>query len=176
MRGILLLGLAATLMVAGCARREPAPEPRPPVQPGPAPAPAPSVADYVSRAGSIDLFVIRSSELLLARSHDLRLRDHAREVIRDHNGTSGQLSFAGRRLNQLPSVRLRPEHEAMMRELLQTSDYDNVYWRQQVAVHEEAIDLHGNFAAGDGSPTLKPVATAALEIERRHLARLRAMR
>ena len=173
-----LLAAVATLAVAGCAReREPVP-PAPPreVPRRPPPAPAPSAADYVSRAGSIDLFVIRSSELALARSQDLPLREFARQMIRAHTGTSGQLSFAGRRLNLLPSVTLRPEHEAMMQQLVESPDFDRLYWRQQVSVHEQSIDLHARYSARGRSPTLRPVASAALPIERRHLAQLRAMR
>lgn len=177
MRRLALIAAVATLVVAGCAReREPAPTPPREAPRRPPPAPAPSAADYVSRAGSIDLFVIRSSELALARSQDLRLKEFAREMLRAHNGTGGQLSLAGRRLNLLPSVTLRPEHQAMMRELLQSPGFDQLYWRQQMTVHEEATDLHGRYSARGGSPTLKPVATAALAIERSHLARLKAIR
>lgn len=104
------------------------------------------------------------------------MREFARQMIRAHDGTSSQLSLAGRRLNLLPSVTLRPEHEAMMRELLQSPQFDRLYWRQQVTVHTQAIDLHGRYAAIGRSPTLKPVAAAALPIERRHLAQLRALR
>jgi putative membrane protein len=130
----------------------------------------------VARAGSIDLFEIRSAELALTRSTDPRLREFAREMMRDHQGTSGQLSLAGRRLNLLPSATLRPEHEAMIRELLASADFDRLYWRQQLTVHEQALALHSTYAARGSSPTLRPVAAAAVPIVRRHIDELRAMR
>lgn len=173
-----LATIAGTLILAGCAG-QPEPEPPRPV-PREVPArpatPAPSAADYVARAGSIDLLVIRSSELALARSRDPRLKDFAREMLRAHTGTSGQLSFAGRRVNLLPSVTLRPEHEAMMRQLLQSPEFDRLYRLQLERAHREAVDLHAAYSARGRSPTLKPVAAAALPIEARHLQEMRSMR
>ena len=95
--------------------------------------------------------------------------------MRDHAGTSGQLSLAGRRLNLLPSATLRPEHEAMMRELLATADFDRLYVQQQLQVHRQALSLHSAFAARGSSPTLRPVAAAAVPVIRRHLQELRGM-
>ena len=175
-----VLVLIAILAAAGCAREE-APRPVPP-EPIARPAPprpagrAVSNADYVAIASSTDLFEIRSAELALTRTANPVLQRFAREMLSDHEGTAAQLSLAGRRLNLLPSSRLRSEHEAMMRELLATADFDRLYWRQQVTVHEQAFNLHRNYAAHGASPTLRPVAAAAVPIVRRHLDALRGMR
>jgi putative membrane protein len=130
-------------------------------------------ADYMAAASSIDLYEIRSAELALTRSANPRLRDFARTMISDHQGTSAQLSFAGRRLNLLPSASLLPAHQAMFDELSASSDFDATYNRQQVAVHEAALKLHSAFAARGESPTLRAVARNAAPIERRHLDMLR---
>ena len=130
-------------------------------------------ADYMAAASSIDLYEIRSSELAQARSANPRLRDFARTMIADHRGTSAQLSFAGRRLNLLPSATLSPVHQAMFDELSASSDFDAAYRRQQIAVHEAALKLHSAFAARGESPTLRAVARNAAPIERRHLDMLR---
>jgi putative membrane protein len=123
----------------------------------------------MAAASSIDLYEIRSSELALTRSANPRLRDFARTMISDHQGTSAQLSFAGRRLNLLPSASLLPAHQAMFDELSASSDFDATYNRQQAAVHEAALKLHSAFAARGESPTLQAVARNAAPIERRHL-------
>jgi putative membrane protein len=178
MRRFILPTAIASLMIAGCASEErpPAPTPRPiPVRPRPPAAAAATPADYVARASSTDLFEIRSSELALTRATNPRIRDFARKMMRDHSGTSGQLSLAGRRLNLLPSATLRPEHEAMMRDLLASSDFDRLYVQQQLRVHKAALSLHSAFAARGSSPTLRPVAAAAVPIVRRHLQELRGM-
>ena len=178
MRRFILPTAIASLMIAGCASEErpPAPTPRPiPVRQRPPAAAAATPADYVARASSTDLFEIRSSELALTRATNPRIRDFARKMMRDHSGTSGQLSLAGRRLNLLPSATLRPDHEAMMRDLLASSDFDRLYVQQQLRVHKVALSLHSAFAARGSSPTLRPVAAAAMPIVRRHLQELRGM-
>jgi putative membrane protein len=127
----------------------------------------------MATASSIDLFVIRSSELALARTANPRLRDFARTMIADHRGTSAQLSFGGRRLNLLPSATMLAAHQAMFDELSASGNFDATYRRQQVAVHQAAVKLHSDFAARGESPTLRTVARNAVPIERRHLDMLR---
>ena len=164
------------LAVAGCASSEAPREPgrgsyaRPPIVIRPL-----FPADYMAAASSIDLFEIRSSELALARAADPRLREFARTMIADHNGTSAQLSFGGRRLNLLPSATLLPTHQAMLDELSASGNFDATYRRQQVAVHQAALKLHGDFAARGESPTLRTVARNAAPIERRHLDLMRRL-
>ena len=129
-----------------------------------------SASTYVTRAASIDLFVIGSSKLALQRSTSPRVRDFARSEIRSHEGLGAQLSLAGRRLNLLPSATLLPEHQAMLNQLQATSDFDGTYRRQQQAIHQQALTLHASYAARGRSPTLKPVAAAAAQTIRAHLS------
>jgi putative membrane protein len=170
---IALTGLCV-LALAGCASGE-APRER-------ATAAGPPIvirplfpADYMAAASSIDLFEIRSGELAQTRAANPRLREVARTMIAGHQGTSAQLSLAGRRLNLLPSATLLPAHQAMLDELSASSDFDAAYSRQQIAVHEAALKLHSNFAARGESPTLRAVARNAVPIERGHLEMLRRM-
>ena len=170
---ITLTGLCV-LALAGCASGE---APR-----GKAVGTAPPIvirplfpADYMAAASSIDLFEIRSAELALARAQNPFHRNFARTMITDHKGTSAQLSFAGRRLNLLPSATLLPAHQAMFDELSTSSDFDATFSRQQIAVHQAALKLHSDFAARGESPTLRTVARNAVSTERGHLDILRRM-
>jgi len=162
-----ILGLAA------CGREQGPPPPAYPPPPGaarpPSRAGAVSAADFVAINGSIDLFAIRSSELALQRSSSPRIRDFATQMIAAHKGTSGELSFAGRRLNLLPSATLRPSEQAMIDSLQSSSQFDSEYVRDQRAVHRQAVAIDSAYAARGASPTLRPVAAAALPIEQRHL-------
>jgi len=171
---LILIGGVAALALAGCASEQPsrrAPlQRRPPVVIRGIPVPA---STYVSLASSIDLFVIKASQLAETRARDGRLRDFARTEIRAHQGLGSQLSFAGRRLNLLPSAELRPEHQRMLDMLQSAGDFDATYRSQQLQVHETALKLHGDFAARGASPTLRPVAANAVPIIRAHLGRLR---
>jgi putative membrane protein len=163
--------LALALGVAGCTT-EKRPAVPPSVVPQPSPRPvgtAASAADFVATNGSIDLFVIRSSELALQRASSPRVRDFAARMIEAHKGTSGQLSLAGRRLNLLPSAILRPAHQAMLDALANSTSFDSDYVRDQRLVHQDAITLDSAFATSGNSPTLRPVAASALQVEQRHL-------
>lgn len=178
--GLGAIGICLALMVAGCqpSERAPSPRPRPPgaiVQPPSPAATAASAAAYIAAAASIDLFEIQSSQLVLSRSQHVANREFAEMMIRAHNGTSAQLSFAGRRLNLLPPAAMQPRHEAMLAELSASANFDATFRRQQIAVHEEALRLHGNYARAGASPTLRPVAANAVPIIERHLRMLRMM-
>jgi putative membrane protein len=176
MRKLLLL---APVMLAACVaqdRRSEAPRPapqRPAYRPPPAPRPVPSDAAYVATAASIDLLEIRSAELALQRSSNRRVRDFAEMMISAHQGTSAQLSFAGRRLNLLPSAKLMPRHQVLLDRLAAAPDMDLAYRQQQLGVHHEAWKLHSDYAARGTSPTLRPVAAAAAPVIARHLRLVR---
>jgi putative membrane protein len=170
--------LVATLLLAGCASR---PAPVPQHRPTPRPplaqplAPAPNPATYVAQAASLDLFVIRSSELALVRSPSASVRNFASRMIAAHQGTSAQLSFAGRRLNLLPPSIMLPQQQAMYDELDSRRDFDGAYLRLQRAAHGAALSLHADFAARGSSPTLRPVAANAEAVERSHIDMLRRL-
>lgn len=183
MRSVLVKLVAYSLpliLFAGCARRE---APRPP------PAPAPPVdapdgiirgaalpnASYVATAASIELFEIQSADLALQRATTKGVRDFASNLLESHKGASMQLSLAGRRLNLLPSATLGPPHQAMMDQLRSAADFDSVYRSQQLAVHRDAIRIHGNYAVRGTSPTLRPVAARLLPMFQRDLRRLRGL-
>ena len=135
-----------------------------------------SAAAYVATASSIDLFEMQSAELALQRAQDPANRAFAQRVLSAHRGTSAQLSFAGRRLNLLPSASVNAEHQAMLSALSATSDFDNTYRAQQRIVVEEGVKLHGSFARSGASPTLRPIAENAENVMRANLQALRATR
>lgn len=173
----LILAAIAAATLAGCATSE-APRERAGTRAaarGPVVVRPLFAADYMAMASSIDLYEIRSSELALTRAQHPRHRDFARTMIAAHKGTSAQLSYAGRRLNLLPSATLLPAHQAMLDELSASGDFDAAFHRQQIAVHQAALKLHGDFAARGESATLRPVAKNAAAIVRRHLDMMRAM-
>jgi putative membrane protein len=163
--------IVLSLAACGGGQRPPATAPGyvPPAAWPPSGRGAVSATDFVARNGSIDLFVIRSSELALQRSASPRVRDFATTMIEGHKGTSAQLSLAGRRLNLLPSATMMAREQAMLDALQTSGRFDADYVHDQRLVHQEAIALDSGYAANGASPTLRPVAKAALPIEQRHL-------
>jgi putative membrane protein len=166
-------------MLAGCGRREaPAPQPQPYPSTRPVPpsgARALPTTSYVATSASIDLYDIRAGELALQRSGDARIRDYASRLVEDHRGTAAQLSYAGRRLNLLPSAEMAPPHQAMFDALTASADFDSEFRRQQLDIHQQAVRMHNAYGARGESPTLRPVAANAAAVEARHLAALRSL-
>jgi putative membrane protein len=135
-----------------------------------------STAAYVAAASSIDLFEMQSAELALQRAQDPANRAFAERVLSAHRGTSAQLSYAGRRLNLLPTASLNPEHRAMLDALSATSDFDNTYRAQQRIVVDQGVRLHAGYARFGDSPTLRPIAENAESVMRANLQALRGAR
>ena len=73
-------------------------------------------------------------------------------MIADHQGTSAQLSFGGRRLNLLPSATLLPAHQALFDELSASGDFDATYRRQQIAVHQSGGEAAQRFRGARRKP------------------------
>ena len=167
---------AIAVLFAGCAREAPPSAPPPYARQAPPrslPRGAVSPAQYVAQASSIDLFLIGASELALRKSSNARTREFAQVEIAAHKGTSAQLSLEGRRLNLLPSATPCPRLQAMLNDLDRSADFDTLYRRDELAVHQEAEALHGRYAAAGTSPTLRPVAQLILPIVQRHLRMLK---
>lgn len=135
-----------------------------------------SAAAYVAAASSIDLFEMQTAQLALQRAQDPANRALAQKLLSAHQGTSAQLSFAGRRLNLLPSASLDSEHLAMLNALQATSDFDQTYRAQQNIVLQEGLKLHEGYARNGDSPTLRPIAANAENVMRSNLQALRGSR
>lgn len=166
-----IAALGATLLLTACQTSAPAARPVSP-RPGQAGATL-SPADYVATAASIDLFVVRAAELALDRSGDYRIRALASQFAEEHRGLAGQLSFAGRRVDALPTARLLPREEQRLEWLRTQKPFDSTFIRQMMLTHEQSLELHAAFAARGSSATLRPVAANAERTEQAHLAALR---
>jgi predicted outer membrane protein len=169
----LALAALAGLALAGCASREPPPPPRPAPLPAPLPAVAAlSPAVYFQLATAASLFAVRASELASGRASSAALRDTARRIADDQRGVASQLSFAGRRLDLLPSASLPPPMVADLERLNLSPDFDSDYRRLVGAALERSLDAHEAFARAGASPTLRPVAGMAAPATRRDLEAL----
>jgi predicted outer membrane protein len=173
---IRILVLGCVVLVAACGRG-PAVQPAPVVTPAVVASPVMlSAAAYVATAASIDLFEMQSAELALQRARDPANRAFAERALSAHRGTSAQLSFAGRRLNLLPTASLNAEHQAMPAALSAASDFDSLYRAQQRIVVEQGVRLHAGFARSGNSPTLRPIAENAENVMRANLQALGSSR
>lgn len=118
-------------------------------------------------------YEIAASRMALQRSRDDRIRAFAQMMINDHT----------RMLDNLPSGRggsrdLSEPKDQMLETLRLSSDetFDEAYVRGQVAVHEEAVEMHRLYAARAGDQALRQFARQASAVDEAHLERARALR
>ncbi len=172
MKWALALGMTALVGACSTGGERPTPVPtRPPVTVDRGLSPA----DYVEQAASLDLLMVKSSQLAFTLSGNPRIRNYARMMIDEHVGLAAQLSFAGRRLGVLPAAVLLARHQAMLDGLTASPDFDRAYRSQQGELHRVALRLHSDYAARGSSPTLRPVAISAVPVIRRHLVMLQGL-
>jgi predicted outer membrane protein len=134
-----------------------------------------SPADYVARASSASLFIIKASEIVGEREGPTALGNVARRFRADHQGVSAQLSFAGRRLNLLPSAALLPAHQAMLDSLAASGTPGRTYIAQMKTVLPQALALHDQYRRLGTSATLRPVAAMATPVVSRELQSIRRL-
>jgi len=172
-------GLACgALLLAGCATSEPG---QPTQSSRPARTPvvrsiAVSPAEYVTMASSASLYVIKASELIVAREGGSSLANSARRFASDQEGVGGQLNLAGRRLNLLPSATLNPDHQAMLDALAGSADPAATYVTQLDALLPQLAAFHRQYQRYGTSPTLRPVAVMAAPVFERESVELRRLK
>lgn len=127
-------------------------------------------------ASSLDGFMIRAAELAQARARSPAVRAFAAQLSKDHFSISAQLSFAGRRLNQLPSGRLLDNHSRRLAALEASSDFDATYRREMARSLATAYEYHHRYAAKGDSATLRSVARYAAGVIARNAGALRRIR
>lgn len=162
----------ALLSLAGCASKPAAPPPTSTfILPSTAAALTPAI--YMTLASSSSLFAISASELALERSGNGSTRSAAQAIIADQGGVGSQLSYAGRRLDLLPSAALTDAQAAELDRLRQSGDFDRDYKKVVGDALAKAFEAHRSFAAAGSSPTLRPVAQMAAPVTKKNLDALK---
>jgi putative membrane protein len=128
---------------------------------------------YVQMAASSDMYEIQSSQIALSKAQNPLVRQFAQMMVNDHTNTSQQLMAAAQAAGMPPmSPQMMPMHAEMVSQLQAApggASFDNLYARQQLTAHQQALALHSNYAARGDTPALRAVATAATPVVRTHL-------
>lgn len=167
-----ILPIAITLLIAGCSTRTPGPPPAARAAPV-VRSIAVSPAQYVAAAASASLFAIRASDLIAAREGNTGLGQLARRLQTEHGGIGSQLSFAGRRLDVLPSATLLPRHQAMLDDISASADPGAAYVSHLKTVLPQALILHRDYYRYGTSVTLRPVSAMAAPLIAQELDAIR---
>jgi putative membrane protein len=146
---------------------------------GPATAPAPATntqtitsngkaaldsetRDYVQKAAMGDMLEVESSRLALNRSATPEIKQFAQQMVDAHTMTSDELKARLARAGlivELPAM-LDDEHKKMVDDLRSASarDFDSNYLQLQKNGHEEALDVHRDYAMNGTVADLKAFA------------------
>lgn len=150
------------------------------VTPAMAPTPAaPTSQEYVRRAAIGDMFEIQASKLALDKSKSADIRNFAQQMIDDHTATTKRLESAlnDSALGITPPTSLDADHEAKLDALRSASgqDFDRLYLDQQTAAHQDALDLHRNYAASGDNAELRSAATEIAAKVSEHLDKVKQL-
>lgn len=160
---IFATGVALSLSTAALAQTPPPPPP---------PEAKAQAMPYVMAAGKSDLYEINSSQIVLQKSQDPKVRQFAQMMIKHHQTTTAATMRAAKmaKLSPTPPT-LDAGANASINEMQSAApaDIDRIYLAQQVPAHQAALDLHRSYAAGGDQRALRTTAKAAVPIVQQHL-------
>jgi putative membrane protein len=144
----------------------------------PAPA-APGAEQYVAFASAGDLFEIASARLALDKAESAEVRGLAQMILADHERLTRQLAAAAGEVRPplAPATALDPAQQAGLEALGRHAGpaFDQAWLREQVRVHEQALDLAAAYARLGESMPLRRHAAATIAPVQTHLIRARRL-
>ena len=167
----LFASAAALALLSACASNPP---PAPPVDTS-SPLYAPN---YLGMAGSSDQFEIQSGQLAQQMSQNPAVRQMGQMLVADHTNSTQQLMAAAQSAGiAAPPPAMRPEHAAMLQQIQSAppGQFDMVFRDVQIQAHQQALQLHQNYAASGDVPALRTTAGAIVPVVQNHLNMLQGL-
>lgn len=149
----------------------------------PAPAESPMAVaanpqDFVNMVASSDMYELRAAELAASRGKAQAVKDFAAMMKKDHTASSAALKDAAAKAQPalvIPTA-MNPAHQAQLDELTAaTATFDDVYARQQVAAHEQALALLRGYTGNGSADPLAAFASKTATVVEGHLGHARAL-
>ena len=144
--------------------------------------PAPAAVDagqYVALASAGDLFEIELARLALDKGESAEVRGLAQMILADHQRLGRDLAAAAREARPplTPASALDPAQQAGLEALRRNSGtaFDQAWLREQVRLHEQALDLAAAYARGGDPGPLRRHAAATIAPVQTHLIRARRL-
>lgn len=170
----ILLGGAVILAACSTTPAEPPPPPAAVDPNNPLFAPG-----YLAMAGSGDQFEIQSGQLAMQMSQNQAVRNFANMLIADHSRSTQMLvSAAQAAAIAPPPPAILPHHQAMLDQLRAAGsgpNFDMAFQQVQIQAHQEALQLHQNYAASGDVPALRATAGQIVPVVQMHLQHLQSM-
>lgn len=165
----LTIVLGGAVLLAACASTPASPPPAVAIDPN-NPLFAPG---YIATAGSSDQFEIQSGQLAMQMSQNPAVRNFANMLVADHSRSTQTVVAAAQSAGgSAPPPALMPQHRAMLDQLRAAGggpNFDMTFKQIQTGAHQEALQLHQNYAASGDVPSLRAVAGRIVPVVQMHL-------
>jgi len=153
------------------------------------PPPAPAVAvdpnnplfapGYMAMAGSSDQFEIQSGQLALQMSQNAAVRNIANMMIADHTRSTQMVVAAAQTAGLTPPPpAILPQHQALLDQERASGSgpaFDMAFQQIQIQAHQQALQLHQNYAASGDVPALRTTAGQIVPVVQMHLNALQSL-
>ena len=105
------------------------------------------------------------------------IKKFGKQMVHDHTTSTKMLMKAAHQSGMNPPPPpLRPDQQQMISQLqaAQGSDFDKMYVQQQLAAHQEALQLHSAYAQGGSDPNVQSAARQIVPVVQDHLHMLQS--
>ena len=126
---------------------------------------------FVSNASQSDMYEIQAAQIAQSRSKNADVKAFAKQMAADHTKMSGEMQPLIAAAGQKPSADLDQRRKGFLDNLkaAPAADFDKTYIDQQVAAHQEALDLMKGYADHGSDAGLKGAAAKAAPMVQTHL-------
>ena len=130
-----------------------------------------STDEFVSNASQSDMYEIQAGQIAQQRSKNPDVKAFAAMMVKDHTAMSNEMKPLIAAAGQKPSPDLDQRRKGFLDNLKGASaaDFDKTYIDQQVAGHQEALDLMKGYSDKGSDAGLKGGASKALPKIQEHL-------
>jgi len=139
----------------------------------------PATPDYVANAALSDMYEIESSKIAKAKARSAAIKSFADQMIADHSATTARLkeTLPKTGVAVTPPAKLDARRQALVDQLQATTPegFDELYRQQQIAAHQEALQLHQSYARSGDNPALAQLAGEITPKVQAHLDMLKGM-
>jgi putative membrane protein len=135
---------------------------------------SPMTADaFVKTASIANLYDIQAGQIAEQRAQSPDVKAFAQMIVKDHTKIADEMSaiLNSADVKTKPAGNLDARHTALIQKLkgASASNFDEVFLRQQLDAHVEALKLMNKYAAHGDNAVLRTLAARYAPILRRHL-------
>jgi putative membrane protein len=126
---------------------------------------------FVAMAAASDMFEVEAGKLAQANGKSDAIKEFGAMMVTDHTKSTADLKAAAAQVDGVQVVpMLSVKQQADLGALKGAGEsFDDIYKRQQVAAHQQALVLLKNFAAAGDAQPLKDFAGKAVPVVQTHL-------